>query len=140
MVHGKAKLTPAGRLLLVERIDGLGWPVAHAAAMAGVSRCTAYKWLARWRAEGLAGLEDRSSRPRSCPRQTPAAVEARIVELRRELRRGPHLLGGRLGLACRRFTQCWLVTASRGCRDSTGRPACRSVTNGPGPASSSTST
>ena len=37
MSHGKAKLTPAGRLLLVERIEQQGWPAAHAAAMAGVA-------------------------------------------------------------------------------------------------------
>ena len=35
MSHAKAKLTPAGRLLLVERIERDGWPPAHAAAMAG---------------------------------------------------------------------------------------------------------
>jgi transposase InsO family protein len=99
VVQRKAKLTPAGRLLLVRRVEVEGWPAAHAAAMAGVSRCTAYKWLRRWREEGLAGLEDRSSRPRLCPRRTPAELEARIVALRREWRRGPHLLAGRLGIA-----------------------------------------
>ena len=64
MVHRKAKLTPAGRLLLVERVEVEGWPPAHAAAMAGVSRQTVYKWLRRWRAEGVAGLEDRSCQGR----------------------------------------------------------------------------
>jgi transposase InsO family protein len=97
--HGKAKLTPAGRLLLVERIEQQGWPAAHAAAMAGVSRATAYKWLARWRDEGLAGLHDRSSRPQHMPTRTPPEREAEIVELRRSWRRGPHLLAGRLGMA-----------------------------------------
>lgn len=99
MSHGKAKLTPAGRLLLVERIERDGWPAAHAAAMAGVSRATAYKWLARWRAEGTAGLRDRSSRPHSMPTRTPPEREAAVIELRRSWRRGPHLLGGRLGMA-----------------------------------------
>jgi transposase InsO family protein len=99
VVQRKAKLTPAGRLLLVRRIEVEGWPPAHAAAMAGVSRCTAYKWLRRWRDEGMTGLEDRSSRPRSCPRRTPAELEAQIIELRRSWRRGPHLLAGRLGIA-----------------------------------------
>ena len=99
MAHGKAKLTPAGRLLLVERIEVQGWAPAHAADMAGVSRCTAYKWLRRWRLEGLGGLQDRSSRPRSCPHRTSAELEARVIELRTAWRRGPHLLGGRLGLA-----------------------------------------
>lgn len=99
MAHGKSKLTPAGRLLLVERIEQQGWPPAHAAEMAGVSRATAYKWLARWRAEGVAGLRDRSSRPRSMPTRTTPEREAAVVELRRSLRRGPHLLAGRLGMS-----------------------------------------
>lgn len=99
MSHGKAKLTPAGRLLLVERIERQGWPAAHAAAMAGVSRATAYKWLTRWRSEGLPGLQDRSSRPRSMPSKTSPDVEARVCELRRTWRRGPHLLAGRLGMS-----------------------------------------
>ena len=99
MGHGKAKLTPVGRLLLVQRIEADGWPPAHAAAMAGVSRQTAYKWLHRWRAEGLAGLEDRASRPRSCPHRTSVDLEARVVELRRQQRRGPHWLAPQVGLA-----------------------------------------
>jgi transposase InsO family protein len=97
--HGKAKLTPAGRLLLVERIERDGWPPAQAASMAGVSRATAYKWLRRWRTEGLAGLRDRSSRPHTMPTRISAELETRICVLRRELRRGPHLLAGRLGMA-----------------------------------------
>jgi transposase InsO family protein len=84
---------------LVERIEQDGWPAAHAAAMAGVSRATAYKWLGRWRSEGLAGLRDRSSRPHSIPTRTSPEREAEVVELRRSWRRGPHLLGGRLEMA-----------------------------------------
>lgn len=41
--------------------------VAHAAGMVGVSRQTAWKWLRRFEAEGLASLEDRSSRPARSP-------------------------------------------------------------------------
>ena len=41
MAHRRAKLTVFGRRLLVERIELEGWPVAHAAGMAGVSRATA---------------------------------------------------------------------------------------------------
>lgn len=99
MSHGKAKLTPAGRLLLVERIERDGWPPAHAAAMAGVSRATAYKWLKRWRSEGVAGLKDRSSRPHSMPTKTTPEIEAQVCELRRSLRRGPHLIAGRLQMS-----------------------------------------
>ena len=98
MAHGKAKLTPAGRFLLVDRIVREGWAPAHAAAMAGVSRATAYKWLGRWRTEGEVGLVDRSSRPHSMPCRTSSEREAELVALRRSWRRGPHLLGGRLGM------------------------------------------
>ena len=67
-MHRKAKLTVFGRRLLVERIELEGWPIAHAAAMTGVSRQTATKWVRRYRTEGLVGLEDRSSRPHRSPR------------------------------------------------------------------------
>ena len=99
MAHAKAKLTPAGRLLLVERVLEEGWPPAHAAAMAGVSRQTVHKWLRRFRDEGLAGLEDRSSRAHRCPHRTDPRVEAAVLEVRAEIRRGPHRIAGRLGLA-----------------------------------------
>ncbi len=72
MAHPNAKLTPLGRLLLVQRVINLGWPVSQAAASLGISRETAYRWLRRWGAEGLNGLEDRSSRPRRSPRGDPA--------------------------------------------------------------------
>lgn len=90
MVHRNARLTPVGRRILVERIEVEGWPVAVAAESMGVSRETAYRWLRRYRAEGVAGLEDRSSRPHRSPNQTPALVEDRICELRRGRRWGPH--------------------------------------------------
>ena len=67
MAHANARLTEFGRLLLVQRIIELGWPAAQAAQALGVSRATAYKWLARYRALGPAGLADRSSRPHRCP-------------------------------------------------------------------------
>lgn len=52
----------------------------------GISRPTGYKWLERYRAEGLEGLRDRSHRPHSCPHATPPEVVERIVGLRK--RRG----------------------------------------------------
>ena len=97
-MHGNSRLTPHGRLTLVLRIES-GRPVAHVAAEMGISRPTAYKWWRRWRDEGLAGLTDRSSRPRSCPHQTSPELEAQIAELRRELKLGPARLGFRLGVA-----------------------------------------
>ena len=99
MAHTKARLTPFGRRLLVDRIEQLGWPVALAAESAGVSRQTAYRWLGRWRGEGEAGLEDRSSRPHRCPTRLPVDVEELIVADRLTEKEGPHLMAGRLGLA-----------------------------------------
>jgi hypothetical protein len=64
-----------------------------------VSTVTARKWAARLRAEGPAGMADRSSRPRHCPHRTPAPVRRQILELRWRQRLGPVQIGGRLGVA-----------------------------------------
>ena len=42
----------------------------------GVSRQTAYRWVKRWREEGEAGLQDRSSRPRHSPNRVPPEVRS----------------------------------------------------------------
>ena len=97
MGRTRGKLTPVGRLLLVQRVTVLHWPVSQAAASMGVSRETAYEWLGRWRREGAAGLDDRSSRPHSSPRQLAAALERRILMLRRRLKWGPHRLAPLVG-------------------------------------------
>jgi transposase len=99
MAHRRAMLTPFGRLLLVQRVRGMNWSVPRAAESAGVSRMTVYKWLRRYETEGLAGLEDRSSRPAHSPRQTAADKAATILDLRRKRRWGPHQIGPAVGLA-----------------------------------------
>jgi transposase InsO family protein len=48
----------------------------------GISRPTGYLWWRRFQQEGVAGIEERSHRPRCCPGQTPAALEQRIEQLR----------------------------------------------------------
>jgi len=96
-VHGNAPMTPRGRMIMIERIAS-GRPIAHVAAEMGVSRKTADKWWRRWRREGDAGLEDRSSRPRRCPHQTPARVEARIVRLRQRRKLGPARIASIVGM------------------------------------------
>ncbi len=97
MAHSRAKLTPFGRLLLVGRVAALGWTVAMASEALGVSSATGHKWIRRYRQEGLTGLNDRTSRPRHCPRRLSASAERRILRGRRRLRCGPHSLGPRLG-------------------------------------------
>jgi len=91
-------LTPFGRRLLVDRIRVEGWPVAHAASAAGVSRQTAYRWLKRWDEEGETGLEDRSSRPVHSPSRVDAEVEEQIVVDRVTHKEGPHMMSWRLGI------------------------------------------
>jgi transposase len=69
--HKNAPLTPKGREAMVRSVvDG------------GLSRAAA--WVKRFRAEGVDGLRDRSSRPHSLPSQTPAAACATVETLRRQ--------------------------------------------------------
>lgn len=60
-----------------------GVPVVEVAAEAGVSRQSVHTWVRRYRAEGLAGLADRSRRPRDSPNQTAVEVEVAVCEVRR---------------------------------------------------------
>src|SRR3954447_23363386 len=60
-----------------------GAAVTEVAAEAGVSRQSVHAWVARYRAAGLAGLVDRSQRPRRSPSQAAPELEARVCELRR---------------------------------------------------------
>lgn len=82
--HKGARLTPHSRALLVRRIADEGLRPEEAAHAAGVSVRTAYKWLKRYREEGIDGLQTRSSRPHHCPHRTPADVVDWMVEQRRE--------------------------------------------------------
>lgn len=92
-LHRNARLTPQGRLLLCRRIEA-GFPVAHVAEAMGISRDRAYVWWRRYQAEGVAGLEDRCSRPRRCPTRTKASRERRIVWLRTKRGYGPARIAG----------------------------------------------
>ena len=75
-----------------------GMAVTEVAEKFGVHRDTVYVWLARYEAEGLEGLGDRSHRPHHSPLQMPAAIEARVCELRRlHPHWGPMSIRHRLG-------------------------------------------
>lgn len=97
MSHANARLTPAGRFVLVSRIAA-GRPVAHVAAEMGISRTTAWRWWRRYRELGRAGLVDRPSRPLTHPRRTPACVETRVRIVRMLARRGPVWIARQVGL------------------------------------------
>lgn len=75
-----------------------GHTVVEVAGRFGVSRQSVHAWLAKYEAEGVAGLEDHSHRPRSSPAQMLADIEALVLELRRAHRgRGPRRLVHELG-------------------------------------------
>ncbi len=97
--HANARLSPIGRRLLVDRIERDRWTVRRAAESAGISERTARKWLARFRAEGAAGLHDRSSAPRTVANRTDSQTVAAICALRRLRFSGPEL-AELLGLPC----------------------------------------
>ena len=101
MAHANARLNLYGRRLLVSRVIDEGRPVAHVAKELGISRQCAHRWVSRFRADGEAGLRDRSSRPHRCPRRTSTALEQQVLQLRRAERRGQDWLGPELGLAPR---------------------------------------
>ena len=96
-LHRNACLTPRGRLLICQRVSEEGWTVADAAEAAGCSERTAYKWLARYRAEGPSGLADRSSRPRVI-HATPSST-VRVIEQLRRLRMTSTAIASALGMA-----------------------------------------
>ncbi len=82
-VHKNAKVTPAGRALLVRRVlEGRESP-SQVAREVGLSARTVHKWVARWRSAGEAGLADRSSRPRRSPRRLARPLRRQIERLRR---------------------------------------------------------
>ena len=82
--HKNARLTPHGRALLVRRVLEEGLRPAEAAQAMGVSRRAVYKWLRRFREEGPAGLQNRSSRPQRCPHQTSEKRVNQVIERRRQ--------------------------------------------------------
>jgi transposase InsO family protein len=98
MSHRNARLTVHGRQLLIQRVVVQGRPVAHVVKELGCSRATGYKWLARWRAEGEAGLVDRSSAAHHLPHKTSTEMEQRICRLRTERKLGPRRLAPLVGV------------------------------------------
>jgi len=72
-MHKNARLTPLGRERIVRQVESGQTPEA-VSETAGVCPRTVRKWVGRYRREGLAGLQDRSSRPHWLRRPTPQTV------------------------------------------------------------------
>ncbi len=105
--HKNARTTPLGREEMIRRIVEDRLPVAEVAAGFGVSERTARKWLGRWRAEGSAGLQNRSSRPRTVANRLADAAIALIERLRRAYRLSAEVIADKLALA-RSTVASWL--------------------------------
>src|SRR5499427_2441186 len=82
--HKNARLTPKGREEMVRAVVDGGQNYAVAARKFNTTPKTVAKWVKRFRAEGVDGLRDRSSRPLSSDSQTPQATCDAIEVLRRQ--------------------------------------------------------
>jgi transposase InsO family protein len=82
--HKNACLTPKGREEMVRAVVEGGLSKAAAARRYNTTPKTVAKWVNRFRAEGIDGLRDRSSRPLSLPSQTPQATCTAVEALRRQ--------------------------------------------------------
>ena len=98
MSHANAALTPRARLRLAQLVVDQGWTYTAAAKMFMVAARTAKKWADRYRAEGAAGMLDRSSRPRVSPAKTSPQMVRRIVKVRWRKRLGPVQIASELGV------------------------------------------
>ena len=76
-LHANAPLGPKGQADDGQARHRAGWSLTEAAEAAGVSERTAGKWVERYRAEGEAGLLDRSSAPQGVPNRTPRTASRR---------------------------------------------------------------
>ena len=90
-LHANAALSLRQRERMVRRVLEQGWPLAKAAAAAEVSGRTCSKWVARYRAEGEAGLLDRSSAPAVVANRTDERAVQVIAALRRLRFTGPEI-------------------------------------------------
>lgn len=103
MTHRNAPLTMLGRQRAVDQVLGRGRPIAHVAAEFHIARATLSKWVARYRADGTAGLEDRSSAPTQCPQRLPERAVSLIEYWRRKKKWSARRIAGELanhGIEC----------------------------------------
>jgi transposase InsO family protein len=89
--HKNAPLTPKGREAMVRSVIEDGLSKAATARQFNTTLKTVAKWVERFRAEGVDGLHDRSSRPHSLPSQTPLATCTAVEALRRQRHTGKQI-------------------------------------------------
>jgi transposase InsO family protein len=89
--HKNARLTPKGREAMVRVVVDDGMSIAAAARQFNTTPKTVRKWVDRFRALGVDGLRDRSSRPLSSPSKTSLATRDAVEALRRQRRTQQHI-------------------------------------------------
>src|ERR1700730_13746589 len=110
--HKNASLTPRGREAMARGVIEGGLSKAVAARGFNTTPKTVAKWVARFRAEGAAGLQDRSSRPHSSPSQTGPAACERVEALRRQRHTGEQIAAevGVSAATVSRLLRRWVLT------------------------------
>ena len=98
-MHKNARLTVHSRALMVRRVLDEGRAPKSVATDFGVSERTVYKWIGRYRQEGMAGLADRPSAARRLAHKLPEPWVAMILRLRREYRLTAQEISERLAVA-----------------------------------------
>jgi transposase len=111
--HQNARTTRLGRAEMIRRILEDGQPLRAVARGFGISERTARKWLARYRAEGPSGLDNRSSRLRTVANRTGEYWIDVMEMLRREYRLTAEEIAGQLKLA-RSTVAAWLTRRGLG--------------------------
>ena len=97
--HPNALLTPEGRRRMVGCVVGQGWTIEATAERFQVDAKTVRKWRDWFLAEGVSGLQDRTSRPQRSPNRTPRSTRRRVIRLRRKRRWGADHIAHEVGVA-----------------------------------------
>ena len=97
--HPNAVLTPNGRRRMVGCVIDRGWTIEATAQRFQIDAKTVRKWRDRFVAEGVAGLRDRSSRPRFSPNKTSPRGRREVIRLRKKRRWGSDHIAHETGLA-----------------------------------------
>src|SRR5262245_19744588 len=90
-IHKNARLTPLRREEMARDVVEGRLSKAQAALQYAVTAKIVKRWVERYKAEGSAGMADRTSRPKTSPKRTEAAVAEAIVALRRQRLPGKHI-------------------------------------------------
>jgi transposase len=87
------------RLAIIQHAEEVTGNVAMTCRYYGISRTVYYRWLRRYREQGVDGLRDLSRRPRHSPNATHVDVVGKILHLRQNYHFGP----GKIAMYLKRY-------------------------------------